>query len=73
MNHKPKSRIVLEELREDKPKKTFSISIVQEEAPQDRVINIPLPHYSGKNIVTQDDIEMQRADTINVGSTTRIG
>ena len=52
MNHKPKSRIVLEELRGDRLTHTSSIPIVQEEAPQDRVIDIPLSRHSGKNVVT---------------------
>ncbi|XP_057481980.1 uncharacterized protein LOC130768889 [Actinidia eriantha] len=64
MNHKSKSRIVLEELRRDRLTHNSSIPIVQEEAPQDRVIDIPLPRCSGRNVVTQVDTETQHADTI---------
>ena len=65
MNHKPRSRIVLEELRGDRPTHTSSTPIIQEEAPQDRVIDISLPRHSGRNVMTQADTETQRADTIN--------
>ena len=52
VNQKSRSRIVLEELRGDRPIHNSSIPIVQEEAPQDRVIDIPLPRHSGRNVVT---------------------
>ena len=65
MNHKSKSRIILEELRRDRPTHNSSMPIVQEEVPQDRVIDIPLPRCSGRNVVTQANTEMQRADTTN--------
>ncbi|XP_057495680.1 uncharacterized protein LOC130780680 [Actinidia eriantha] len=65
MNHKSKSKIVLEKLRGDRPTHSSSIPIVQEEVPQHRVIDIPLPRRSGRNVVTQDDTEMHRVDTIN--------
>ena len=65
MNHKPQSKIILKELRGDRPTHDSSIPIVQKEAPQDRVIDIPLPRHSGRNFVTQADTETQRADTIN--------
>ncbi|XP_057953828.1 uncharacterized protein LOC131148112 [Malania oleifera] len=61
MNQKPKSKIVLEELRGDIP----TIAIVQEEPPQDRVINIPLPHRSGRNVVTRAKYDPSRAATID--------
>ena len=66
MNHKPKSRIVLEDLRRDRPTHNSLRPIVQEEAPQHRVIDIPLPCHSGRNVVTQADTETQCADTINM-------
>ena len=66
MNHKPKSRIVLEKLRGDKLTHNSSIPIVQEEEPQHRVIDIPLPCRSGRNVVTQSNTETQRVDTINM-------
>ena len=47
-NHKPRSRIVLEELRGDRPIQTSLIPIVLEETPQESVLNIPLPHHSGR-------------------------
>ena len=50
MNHKPISRIVLEELRGDRPVQTSLIPIVQEETPQESVLDIPLPHRSGRII-----------------------
>ena len=53
MNHKSRSTIVLKELGGDRPTHTSSISIVQEEVQQDWVIGIPLPHHSGRNVVTQ--------------------
>ena len=65
MNHKPRSRIVLEELRGDRPTHTSLTLIKQEEAPQDRVIDIPLPRRSRRNVMTQADTETQRVDTIN--------
>ncbi|XP_057510754.1 uncharacterized protein LOC130793116 [Actinidia eriantha] len=64
MNHKSRSRFVLEELIGDKPTHNSSIPTVQE-APQDRVIDILLPR-SGRNVVTQADTETQCADTINM-------
>ena len=66
MNHNPRSRIILEELRGDRLIHTSSIPISQEEAPQDRVIDIPLPRCNGRNVVSQTDTEMQCADTINM-------
>ena len=57
MNHKPRSRIVLEELRGDRPVQTSLIPIVQEETPQESVLNIPLPHRSGRIIETRVDAE----------------
>ena len=42
MNHKPKSRIVLEELREERPSQTFLSLIAQEETPQDGELGVPL-------------------------------
>ena len=65
MNHKPKSRIVLEELREDKSSHISLVPIVQDEASQDRVIDIPLPRRNGRNVVIQVDNETQCANTIN--------
>ena len=65
MNHKPRSRIILKELRGDEPIHNSLIPIVQEEAPQDRFIDIPLPRQSGRNVVTQAGTEMHRTDTID--------
>ena len=48
MNHKPKSRIVLEELREERPTQTFPSPIAQEETPQDGELGVPLPRHSGR-------------------------
>ena len=57
MNHKPRSRIVLEELRGDRPVQTSLIPIVQEETPQESVLNIPLPRRSGRIVETHVDAE----------------
>ena len=57
MNHKPKSRIVLEELRGDRPIQTSLIPIVQEETPQESVLDIPLPRRSGRIVETRVDAE----------------
>ena len=57
MNHKPRSRIVLEELRGDKPVQTSLIPIVQEETPQESVLDIPLPRHSGRIVETRLDAE----------------
>ncbi|MBE2321140.1 DDE-type integrase/transposase/recombinase, partial [Solirubrobacter sp. CPCC 204708] len=57
MNHKPRSRIVLEELRGDKPVQTSSIPTVQEETPHESVLDIPLPRRSGRIVETRADIE----------------
>ena len=57
MNHKPKSRIVLEELRGDRPVQTFLIPIVQEETPQESVLDIPLPRRSGRIVEMRVDAE----------------
>ena len=47
MNHEPISRIVLGKLRGDRPVQTSLIPIVQEETPQESVLDIPLPCRSG--------------------------
>ena len=65
MNHKFRSKIILEKLRGDRLTNNSSISIVQEEALQDRVIDIPLPRRNSRNVVTQANTEMQRVDNIN--------
>ena len=57
MNHKPISRIVLEELRGDRPAQTSLIPIVQEETPQESVLDIPLPRHSGRIIEMHVDAE----------------
>ena len=57
MNHKPKSRIVLEELRGDRPAQTSLIPIVQEETPQESVLDIPLPRHSGRIVEMRVDAE----------------
>ena len=57
MNHKPKSRIVLEELRGDRPAQTSLIPIVQEETPQESVLDIPLPCRNGRIVETCFDAE----------------
>ena len=54
-NHKPRSRIVLEELRGDRPVQTSLIPIVQEETPQESVLDIPLPCRSGRIIEMRVD------------------
>ena len=64
INYKLKNRIILEELRGNRLTRTSSIPIVQEEEAQDRVIDIPLPRRSGRNVVTQADTERQHAYTI---------
>ena len=57
MNHKPKSRIVLEELRGDRPAQTSLIPIVQEETPQESILDIPLPRRSGRIAEMRVDAE----------------
>ena len=57
MNHKPRSRIVLEELRRDRAIQTSLIPIVKEETPQESVLNIPLPHRSGMIVEMRVDTE----------------
>ena len=57
MNHKTKSRIILEELRGDRPVQTSLIPLVQEETPQESVLDIPLPRRSGRIIKTHVDAE----------------
>ncbi|MBY3556093.1 hypothetical protein HGI15_22425, partial [Modestobacter lapidis] len=57
MNHKPRSRIVLEEMRGDKPVQTSSIPVVQEETPHESVLDIPLPRRSGRIVETRADTE----------------
>ena len=57
MNHEPISRIVLENLRGDRPIQTFLIPIVQEETPQESVLDIPLPCRSGRIVETRVDAE----------------
>ena len=57
INHKPKSRIVLEELRGDRPVQTSLIPIVQQETPQESVLDIPLPRRSGRIVETRVDVE----------------
>ena len=57
MNHKPKSRIILEELRGDRLVQTSLIPIVQEKTPQESVLNIPLPCRSGRIVETHVDAE----------------
>ena len=57
MNHKPISRIVLEELRGDRPVQTSLIPIVQEETPHESTPNIPLPRRSGRIVKTRVDAE----------------
>ena len=58
MNHKPKIRIVLEELRGDRPVKTSLIPIVQKETPQESVLDIPLPCRSGRIVETHVDAKL---------------
>ena len=57
MNHKPKSRIILEELRGDRPVQTSLIPIMQEETPQESVLDISLPHRSSRIVETCVDAE----------------
>ena len=57
MNHKPRSRIVIGELRGDRPAQTSLIPIVQEETPQESVLDIPLPQRSGRIVETRVDAE----------------
>ena len=57
MNHKPRSRIILEELRGDRPVQTSLIPIVQEETPQESVLDIPLPRCSGRIVEMRVDAE----------------
>ena len=57
MNHKPRNRIVLEELRGDRPVQTSLIPIVQEETPQESVVDIPLPRRSMRIVETRVDAE----------------
>ena len=57
MNHKPRSTIVLEELRGDRLVQTSLIPIVQEETPQESVLDIPLPCRSGRIVETRVDAE----------------
>ena len=57
MNHKPRSRIVLEELRGDRLVQTSLIPIVQEETPQESVLDIPLPRRSMRIVETCVDVE----------------
>ena len=57
MNHKPISRIFLEELRGDRPVQTSLIPIVEEETPQESVLDIPLPRHSGRIVETHVDVE----------------
>ncbi|XP_057965365.1 uncharacterized protein LOC131155923 [Malania oleifera] len=61
MNHKPISKIVLEELKGDIP----IIPIVQKEPPQDKVIDIPLPRHNGRNVVTRAESDPSHVATIN--------
>ena len=53
MNHKPKSKIVLEELRGERPTQTFPSPIAQEEAPKDGELGVPLPRRSGRIVESQ--------------------
>ena len=48
MDHKPRSRIVLEEMSEETLAHTSSIPSVPEETSQERVIDVPLPRRSGR-------------------------
>ena len=57
MNHKPRNRIVLEGLRGDRPVQTSLIAIVQEETPQESVVDIPLPRRSRRIVETRVDAE----------------
>ena len=57
MNHKPRTTIVLEELRGDRLVQTSLIPIVQEETPQESVLDIPLPCRSGRIVETRVDAE----------------
>ena len=57
MNHEPISRIVLEKLRGDRPVQTSLIPIVQEETPQESVLDIPLPRRRGRIVETRVDVE----------------
>ena len=58
MNHKFRSKIILEELKGERPTHNSSIPIIQEKTAQDRVIDIPLPRRSGRNVVTRADTKM---------------
>ena len=48
MDHEPRSRVVLEEIRGEKTGYNTSIPSVQEEVPHEMDIDIPLPRRSGR-------------------------
>ena len=52
MDHSSKSKIILEELRGDRPMHTFSIPTIQEETSHEIVDDISLPCRSRRNIDT---------------------
>lgn len=65
MDHKPRSKNALEELRGDKTRLAPLIPIVQAETPQESGFhNFPLTLLSGRNIVTRTDPELVQKDTI---------
>ena len=57
IDHKPRSRIILEEMRRETPTYTSSIPSIQEKTSQERVINVPLPRHSGRITETRVDPE----------------
>ena len=64
MNHKPKGRIVLEELREERPIQTFPPPITQEETLKDGELGVPLPRRSGRIAKSQANDTL--GETINM-------
>ena len=53
MGHKPRSRIILEEMKGETPTHTSLIPFVQEKTSQEKVIDVPLPRRSGRIIKTR--------------------
>ena len=58
MDNKPRSRIVLAKMRGETLTNTSSIPYVREETSQERVIDVLLPHRSGRITETRANLEL---------------